>query len=184
MNEPKKSKITAAALSVFLRYGYKRVNMSDIAEAAGISRAALYLVFKNKEDVFVGVFTQWTDDILIEVERAMATAATVEQKLALAFEIWVVRPFEMVAASPEARDLMECSFTFAQEPMRQGYQRFENAIVPVLAEFAGMHPGKARMSAEKTAHVLVSAVRGFKQAATNSAELHQLIKELLVLVLA
>ena len=45
MSEAKKSKILTAARSVFLRYGYRRVNMNDIAEAAGLSRPALYILF-------------------------------------------------------------------------------------------------------------------------------------------
>ena len=56
MSESKKSKILTAARAVFLRYGYKRISMNDIAEAAGVSRPALYLLFKNKEEIFIGVF--------------------------------------------------------------------------------------------------------------------------------
>jgi hypothetical protein len=37
------------------------------------------------------------------------------------------------------------------------------------------------MAPEKTAHVLASAVRGFKQTATTPADLRQLIRELLML---
>jgi len=52
MNEAKKAKVIEAAQSVFFRYGYRRVTMRDIAEAAGISRPALYLLFCSKEEVF------------------------------------------------------------------------------------------------------------------------------------
>jgi AcrR family transcriptional regulator len=61
------------ARAVFLRYGYKRVTMSDIAEAAGMSRAALYVGFKSKEDVFVGVFDQWVDQTIAEIAMVIAT---------------------------------------------------------------------------------------------------------------
>ena len=52
MSDEKKSRILNAGKGLFLRCDYKRVNMNDIAEAAGISRPALYLVFKNKEEIF------------------------------------------------------------------------------------------------------------------------------------
>jgi AcrR family transcriptional regulator len=45
MSDDKRTRILAAARSVFLRYGFKRVNMNDIADAAGVSRPALYLLF-------------------------------------------------------------------------------------------------------------------------------------------
>jgi len=49
MDIAKREKVLEAALGVFLRYGYKRVTMNDIAEAARISRPALYLVFDSKD---------------------------------------------------------------------------------------------------------------------------------------
>ena len=39
-------------MKVFLTYGYARVTMEDIARAAEISRPALYLLFKNKADIY------------------------------------------------------------------------------------------------------------------------------------
>jgi AcrR family transcriptional regulator len=41
-----------AALSVFSRYGFKRVSMDDIATEAGISRPSLYLSYPNKAAIF------------------------------------------------------------------------------------------------------------------------------------
>jgi AcrR family transcriptional regulator len=181
MGDDKKNKILAAALSVFLRYGFRRVTMNDIAEAAGVSRAALYLLFKDKEDIFVGVFLQWVDATVAAIESEMNATGTPKKKLELAFEIWAVRPFEMVMASQEAKELVDCSFDFAQPALRQGYDKFEAAIAPVLSSLAARQKTKANMAPEKVAHVLASAVRGFKQTATTPDELRQLINDLLAL---
>src|ERR1700691_3593767 len=181
MSESKKSKILTAARAVFLRYGYKRISMNDIAEAAGVSRPALYLLFKNKEEIFIGVFMQWVDETIAACKREMEKRETSEQKLMCAFEIWAVHPFEMMMRSPEAKELIECSFGFAQDSIKQGYKIFEAAIVPVVASLAERHPAKARMAPEQIAHVLASAVHGFKQTAAKPAELRLLIEELLVL---
>lgn len=48
----KKTKIMQAAIRVISAYGYKRSTMDDIAREAGISRPAVYQIFKNKDDVF------------------------------------------------------------------------------------------------------------------------------------
>ncbi len=183
MSEAKRGKILTAARTVFLRHGFRRVSMNDIAEAAGVSRPALYLLFKSKEDIFVGVFLQWVDESLAEIEREFAKAATPVKKIERAFEIWTVRPFEMMMNSPEARELAECSFDFAQTSLPHGYEKFESMIVPVLASIADRYLTKPRMVPKRTAHILASAVRGFKQTATTPAELRQLIKELLMLSL-
>jgi AcrR family transcriptional regulator len=183
MSEAKKSKILLAARSVFLRYGYRRVSMNDIAEAADLSRAALYLSFRNKEDVFIGAFEQWLDETIAEIAREMPRFATPKEKMRIAFEIWAVRPFELTTTSAEAKELVECSFDFAQASLRQGYKKFEAALVPVLASQAERHPGSMRIGPEKTAHVLANAVHGFKQAASTPADLRSLIDDLLTLSL-
>jgi AcrR family transcriptional regulator len=181
MGDEKKAKILAAALSVFLRYGFRRVTMNDIAEAAGMSRAALYLLFRNKEDIFVGVFGQWVDDTVAAIRAEMDAASAAVEKIARAFEIWAVQPFDMVMNSPEAKELVECSFDFAEDYLKQGYAKFEAAITPVVASLAGRRGDGVRMEPDRIAHVLASAVRGFKQSAATPDELRALIRALLVL---
>ena len=183
MSDTKKNRILTAALTVFLRYGYKRVNMNDIAEAAGISRPALYLVFKNKEEIFIGVFHQWVSETLEEIERSVLEIDEPIRQIETAFDIWAVRPFELMMASPEAKELIECSFDFAHAALRQGYDKLETTLVPILPKIASSSAPKTTISPEKTARVLASAVRGFKQTAVTSDELRQLIKELLILSL-
>ena len=181
MNDLKKSKILTAARSVFLRYGFRRVTMQDIAESADVSRPALYLLFKSKEEIFIGVYQQWVDETLAEIEREMAKTRTPHKKIECAFEIWAVRPFEIMINSPEAKELVECSLGFAQASMSRGYSKFESVIVPVLATLTQRHSVKAPLKPERLAHVLASAVRGFKQTAATPTELRQLILELLTL---
>ena len=48
----RRAHIVAAATSVFLRYGFGRTTMADIAQASGRSRPTLYLTFPDKESVF------------------------------------------------------------------------------------------------------------------------------------
>ncbi|MEO1613491.1 MAG: helix-turn-helix domain-containing protein, partial [Pseudomonadota bacterium] len=48
----RRARILESAVGVFGRYGFKRCSMEDIAEAAGMSRPALYQHFKNKTEIF------------------------------------------------------------------------------------------------------------------------------------
>lgn len=49
--ETARSQITAAALEVFSSKGYYRSTMDDIARKLGVSKGAIYLYFKSKEDL-------------------------------------------------------------------------------------------------------------------------------------
>jgi AcrR family transcriptional regulator len=48
----KRGTILAAAFDVFINYGFRKTSMDDIARAAGMSRPALYQVFRNKTEIF------------------------------------------------------------------------------------------------------------------------------------
>jgi AcrR family transcriptional regulator len=181
MSDDKKSRILAAARSVFLSYGYKRVNMNDIAEAAGVSRPALYVLFKNKEEIFIAAYLRWVDETIAQVEAAMAETALPKDKLARAFDIWAVGPFQMTRASLAAEELVNCNFAFAQAYREQGYATFEATIAPVVADLGGTLPAASRIAPDRIAHVLVSAVRGFKQTAATPDDMRRLIDELLQL---
>ncbi len=183
MDLAKRDRVLAAALDVFLRYGYKRVTMNDIAEAAGISRPALYLVFDSKEEIFKGVYERFVQETLIDIENKLGQLKTPEEKLRTAFELWTVRPFERMRASSEAAELLECTFGFAQESVNQGSRSFEKILLPVLKSHSKFQSTKTKVSAEKTARLLSGAVRGFKIVAKDVPEIRSLIKELLILLL-
>ena len=179
MSDDKKSRILAAARSVFLRYGFKRVNMNDIAEAAGVSRPALYVLFKNKEEIFIEAYLRWVEETIAQVEAAMAQTALPKDKIARAFEIWAVGPFVMTMTSSEAQELVDCNFAFAQASRKQGDATFEATITPVVAKLSKTIPAASRIAPGRIAHVLVNAVRGFKQTSATPDELRKLIDELL-----
>jgi AcrR family transcriptional regulator len=182
MDVTKKEKVLAAALEVFLRYGYKRVTMHDIAEAAGISRPALYLVFESKEEIFKGVYEHWVTGTLFEIENELGNLKKPEDQLRTAFELWTVQSFERMRASSEAAELLECTFGFAQESVNQGYRSFEKLLLSVIKSHPKFRGRRAKVSAEKTARILSGAVRGFKIAAKDASEIRSMIKELLILV--
>jgi AcrR family transcriptional regulator len=157
--------------------------MKDIAEAGGISRPALYLVFNSKEEIFRGVYEHWVKETLAEIESKIAPLKTPDEKLRTAFEVWAVRPFEMMLTSSEVSELVECTFGFAQDSVKQGYRSFEKILAPILRSHTMFQTSKKAISAEKTAHVLACSVRGFKISAKDPAGLRSLIKDLLILAL-
>jgi AcrR family transcriptional regulator len=49
---PQREAILVAATAAFLRYGFKKTSMDDVARAAGVSRQGLYLYFDTKDVLF------------------------------------------------------------------------------------------------------------------------------------
>jgi AcrR family transcriptional regulator len=74
----RRAEIIEAAIPVFLRFGYKKTSMDAVADAAGLSRQAVYLHFPGKEALFGAVVEQ-----LCESTRRAAHTALWRPDLAL-----------------------------------------------------------------------------------------------------
>src|SRR3954466_4641343 len=51
-NPERQQRILEAAAKLFAHYGYDKTTVNDIAEEAGISKGAVYLHYKGKEELF------------------------------------------------------------------------------------------------------------------------------------
>ena len=149
----RRERITERALSVFLRYGYDRTRMNDIAEAAAIFRPALYLVFQNKEEVFAAVVKFARDSYFSRIREGLPRYETLEAKLHFACEVWAIEGYKVLAANPNAADLSRSSF----ESVRNMVSEFQEIIAELLRE--RVPKTRDGYKAGKYARVLVFARR-------------------------
>ena len=59
-----RDRILDAAMTVFRRHGFRRSSIEEAAEAAGLTRQALYHHFKSKEALFRAVIERVHDSAL------------------------------------------------------------------------------------------------------------------------
>jgi AcrR family transcriptional regulator len=182
MAHGKTEHVIAAARKVFLRYGYRRVTMGDLAEAAQMSRPALYLVFPSKEQIFTEVVSRSIAENFDELRQGIPRFKTVEEKLAFAFEVWSVRGFELMQTSPDAADLLESSYEFAAEVTARAAADFEGLLAEVLEPLLRKQTA-LKLSPLHIARILRTSVHGFKREATNSADLRQMISDMCTILL-
>src|SRR5260370_41901981 len=75
------------ATGVFLRYGFKKASMDDLARAAGLSRQGLYLQFPTKDALFKETILNVIATTRAAGQAALARAdVDVEERLLSAFE--------------------------------------------------------------------------------------------------
>ncbi|MCR6476103.1 TetR/AcrR family transcriptional regulator [Variovorax sp. ZS18.2.2] len=78
--------IMEAALGVFLRYGYRKTSMDDLARAAGISRQGVYLHFTSKDELFKEAVTWFAQRGIAAMRAALAKEdLPIEERLIGAF---------------------------------------------------------------------------------------------------
>jgi AcrR family transcriptional regulator len=183
MTGEKTEKVLEAARQVFLRYGYKRTTMGDIAEAAKMSRPAVYLVFPSKEEIFGAVMARYCMEKLELIRRGLGDHPAAQDRLGFVLELWCVQPFEMTLASPDARDLLESGYEVANEIVTAAFAEFERVVAGILEPLVAGQTRVALPSSE-IARLLIEAIVGFKQSATDVADLRQMIAGLLTITCA
>ncbi len=166
-NPSKRQRVLDAAARVFLRFGFVRTTMGDIAQAAGMSRPALYLIFCSKEAVFEAVVAHWIEDSLARIAAGLASRPTLGEKLRFACEVWCVEGLERALANPDVRDMS------GLPAVRKSYARFEACLTDILGEAA--ERSGLGVTAADLARVIVSAMQGFKQTAQSAEEMRRLI---------
>jgi AcrR family transcriptional regulator len=97
---PQREAILMAATATFLRYGFKKTSMDDVALAAGVSRQGLYLYFDTKDLLF-------REALQYLVSHMISTARSVAEDGNLSLRDRLLGVFEAVhgnafqSASPE-----------------------------------------------------------------------------------
>jgi len=113
--DQKSAAILDAALPVFVRHGFRKTSMADIARASGISRAALYLSFGSKEELFRAGSARAHARTMRNVEAALAGDGDIFSRIELAigaFQRDLIMPF---AGSADAAELFDTNMALARD---------------------------------------------------------------------
>jgi AcrR family transcriptional regulator len=178
----KELRILDVSLKLFLRHGYKKVTMGDIAQAIGVSRPTLYSAFANKEMILSSLLNR-------EIERhTHVTAALVEKakslrdRLEVAFDEWILKPFAEAVHSENGKDLLLNCRSYAPEGYSALYASFEAQLTMILK--SEMKKKVGGVSAQDVAHILNLATQGLRTSTGTLPDLRRLIEGLITMSLA
>ncbi|CAN5343536.1 TetR/AcrR family transcriptional regulator [soil metagenome] len=90
MNElvARRVQVLRSAEGVFFRLGYGRAGMRELAEAAGMSRPALYNLYPRKHLIFAAVIAAASEDARVE-DRSERSLQSLRSWLSWACELWL-----------------------------------------------------------------------------------------------
>ncbi len=157
--------ILAAAFTCFGRYGYKRVALEQIAHEAGISRAALYLHFTNKEDIFRALSKQVHERAQAAAEAAVVGAGDVEARIGAALEAKHGKFYEITHGSPHVAELLEEKNRLCGDVSEAYRKRFLRVLRGVIADAAArgeLDLAGAGLDAGEAAELFVDCAKGLE----------------------
>ncbi len=131
---PQREAILVAATAIFLRYGFKKTSMDDVARAAGVSRQGLYLYFDTKDLLF-------REALQHLVSHLISTAHAVAEDGNLSLRDRLVGAFEAVhcsafhnASREDALELLQAAQSAAGALLVQLERDLMGIVAALLAE--------------------------------------------------
>ena len=111
--DPRRTRILDGALKVFLAYGFSRTTMDDIARAADMSRPGLYLLFKNKTDIFRAIAMMILSRSVEAAKVALAGDRAFAERMTQAIDEALISMMRTVIASPHGAELLDMKSSLA-----------------------------------------------------------------------
>ena len=118
-DDAKRLRILGGALKVFTAYGFARTTMDDIAKAAELSRPSLYLVFRNKTDIYRAIATCVLEEIVQRAGAALAGDGTLLERLDRLIESALYELLKDIEESPHGSELMDIRNALAADLFAQ-----------------------------------------------------------------
>lgn len=159
-----------AALTVFLRYGYRKTSMEEVARAAQLSRQALYLHFATKEELFAAAVQRFLELGLAAAAEPLRDASlTLEAQLLGALDAWFGRFVGL--ANGDVEDLHAASQALLGPLIAEHEQQFVERVTRALRSSGLPAAYKAAgIGARQLAETLQATARGLKHSCTSRAE--------------
>ena len=160
---PQREAILKAATATFLRYGFKKTSMDDVAQAAGVSRQGLYLYFETKDLLFREAL-QYLVSHMISTARSVADDGNLSLKDRLLGVFEAVHGSAFQSASPaHAFELLQSAQSADVALLVQLDRDLMGIVAALLAEAgAADRWKKADVTVAELSEQLLMSAKGIK----------------------
>ena len=144
-------------MEVFSNYGFRKTSMSDLAEAAGVSRQTLYNRFSSKEEILRWAITGASDASADLAIAALEGDGAPQDRIVAFFTRWIGDYAPKIHGAPHGAEIFDMAMTLKHggEEEPASVVRCQEALVRFLV---GM--GKTAAEAEDAAFTMMMASKG------------------------
>lgn len=130
--ELSREKILNAAEALFMKHGFNKVSMNEIARKAGVSKVTIYHLFDSKEQLIHSSVEIFGNRIIERMQEILKTAKPYPEKL----EDLLNYMLEMSEANPGHSDIdFQCDPQLSEPHLKQMMDRLMEQIVRLFVEF-------------------------------------------------
>ncbi len=129
--------VLSAAYACFTRHGLRRTTMADIADEAGMSRAAVYQYVSNKNDGFRRVADAMLTTASAQARVAADSPGTTTQRLQAVLTTKLELTLRLWHDSPHAVELLDASAKLTGDLVEEYTQALITLLTELLHDDAG-----------------------------------------------
>ena len=162
---PKSQAILDAAERLFVRYGYRKSSMDDVAREAGIAKGTVYLYYAGKEALFRALLERTGANVLQASETAAHAPLPFEDRLFGVLNAFYGYFYERFSDSGHLQELGEIRGSLGQDLTEQLRQNHWQILVDLLgrAEAEGeVGLSQRALTPQDVAMTLIAAASGAK----------------------
>ncbi len=154
VDDARTTQILDAAVEVFLRFGFRKTSMAEVARAADLSRQGLYLHYPAKDDLFCAAIAHVLATSLAEATTLLEDASLgLEARLCAGIDAWLGRYVGVFGT--DTSDLGSAVERLAADEVAKHVAAFRNRVGKVVR---GSGLAKAYRPAKLTAKQLTGAL--------------------------
>ena len=136
-----REEILAVAMRMFIQQGYHGLAMRQISEAVGVSKAALYYYFKDKEELFLAILNSYLNDMESSIDAIRAKSGSSADQITQFVESVLRQPAEQRALTRLAsQEMGQLSATSRKKFDKLYHEKFIGKLTAILQE--GMDRGE------------------------------------------
>ena len=150
----RRDRILEGARQAFLRFGFERSSMADIAAGSGVSRTALYHYFPGKEDVLQALIAKLHSQTHAIAIRALEQSVSLDSALRGLLDAKFGRALELMSESPNGIELVDATHRLTGPATRAADEEFYKLVVTAMVRYGREHEAGAEADA------LVAAAKG------------------------
>ena len=136
-----REEILAVAMRMFIQQGYHGLAMRQISEAVGVSKAALYYYFKDKEELFLAILNSYLNDMEASIDAIRAKSGSSADQIARFVESVLRQPAEQRALTRLAsQEMGQLSAASRKKFDKLYHEKFIGKLTAILQE--GMDRGE------------------------------------------
>jgi AcrR family transcriptional regulator len=154
----RKFEILNAAESVFTRNGFDAARMEDIAEESGLSKAALYLYFKSKDDLILAMLDRIFQGEFKRLENVIRDEVRATDALWKLIDIMTQDILGMLRLIPIVYNFLALAFRnkYVQRTLKAYLNSYIDILVPIIQR--GVDTGEFRPVDAQEAAIAMGAV--------------------------